>query len=122
MLKKIFSISFLFIILLYTSCVGAKELQLIKGHTYILNFDEEIQNFHTSSKDLSAQIIHTIFNDRKQIVLSLRDNKNAYLQVKTEKKLYNYEIKPSNKYSKEVLEIDFPPIGELDVDIYAGEN
>ena len=58
---------------------------------------------------------------RKQIILSLNANSEAFLQVKTENNFYNYEIKPAYKASKELLEIDFPPIENLNVDIYTGD-
>lgn len=122
MIIRIFLIFCTFILSLCPEICEAKELKLIQGRTYILNFDEEIQNFHTSSTSLDAQILHTIFNDKKQMILSLKADEPAYLQIKTENNLFNYEIKSADRYSKEIIEIDFPPIENLDVDIYDGEN
>ena len=96
-------------------------LNLQQGKVYILNFDEEIQNMHSGGSWVDAQILHTLDDDRKQIILSLKADKNGFLQVKTENKLYNYEIISSNKASKELLTIDNPPIGNLDVDVYTGD-
>ena len=122
MLNKVRIFWFIITFTLTSGICNAKELNLIKDRTYILNFDEEIQNFHTSSTSLEAQILHTIFNDKRQIILSLKDNKPAYLQVKTEKNLFNYEIKNATKPSRELIEIDFPSIENLNVDIYNGEK
>ena len=122
MRNKLCLLCFTIILVFFSGICDAKELKLIQGRTYILNFDEEILNFHTSSTSLEGEILHTIFNDKKQMLLSLKSDAGAYLQVKTENNLFNYEIKSANKSSKEVVEIDFPPIEDLNVDIYDGEN
>jgi len=119
MLRKLLVLGF--ICLNLTNFAQAQELNLRQGKIYILNFDEEIQNIHTSQKWLDAQILHTIDNDKKQIVLSLKEDKEGFLQIKTENNFYNYEIKPAKNSSKELLEVDYPPIENLDVDIYTGD-
>ena len=119
MLKKILAIClFCFTC---TNIVNAKELLLQKNKIYILSFNEEIQNIHSGGKWLDAQILHTLNDDKKQIVLSLKENKNGFLQVKTENNLYNYEAKNSTTSSKELLQVDYPPIENLEVDIYMGD-
>ena len=120
MFKKTLLFSFLLSLLL-TFSGYAKELQLEEGKTYILSFDEEIQNLHTDDKNLNAQILHTIFDDRLQVILSLKGTNDSFLQVKTTNNLFNYEIKNKSVASKELIEIDVPPLENLDVDIYTGD-
>lgn len=117
MLKKTLLYSFLLSIIFCFQSV-AQELKMETGKAYILSFDEEIQNFHTNSENLDVQILHTIFNDKLQMLLYLKNKNDSFLQVKTEKNLYNYEIKHSSVASKELTEVDFPPIENLSVDIF----
>jgi len=117
MLKKTLLFSFLLSFFICFSSY-AQELRLEAGKAYILSFDEEILNFHTNSKNLDAQILHTIFDDKLKMLLFLKNKDDSYLQVQTENKLYNYEIKHSKVASKELLEVDFPPVENLNVDIY----
>lgn len=98
----------------------SKELNMVPGKIYVMNFNEEIQNFHTDNKILDAQILHTIFNDKKQLVLSLKNPQDTTLQIKTEKEYVNYDIKNAKKSSKDLIEIDFPPFENLDVDVWGG--
>ena len=119
MLKKTLLFSFLLSTIFCFHSV-AQELKLETGKPYILSFNEEIQNFHTNSENLDAQILHTIFNDKFQMLLFLKNKKDCFLQVKTEKNLYNYEIKHSNISSKELVEVDYPPFENLTVDIFEG--
>ena len=116
MLKKVIAVMFIY--LLFAGSSFAKELNLQKGKVYILNFDEEIQNMHSGGSWVDAQILHTINDDRKQIILSLKADKEGFLQVKTEKNFYNYEIINSDKSSEELLQIDKPPVENLAVDVY----
>lgn len=98
-----------------------EELEMVVGKVYLMNFDSEIQNVFANNLALDAQILHTIFNDRRQLILRLKNENTAVLQVKTEEKLVNYNIKSSNKASSELLEIDIPPLENLDVDVLGGE-
>jgi len=119
MLKQLF-LGILFS-LFFTNFASAEELKLVKDKVYILNFDEEIQNMHSGGSWVEAQILHMLSEDKKQVILSLKAEKEGFLQVKTEKKFYNYKITPSDKSSSELLKIDYPPIENLDVDVYTGD-
>ena len=118
-MRKIFLT--LFIIIFYNPIAFADELSLQTGKIYLMNIDEEIQNLHADEKNIDAQILHSIFNDKRQVILSLKDNDGGVLQIKTEKGLENYNLKKSAKSSKGLIEIDLPPFENLDVDIYTGE-
>ena len=120
MIKKTLILSLFFSLIICFNCL-AKELHLEQGKTYIMIFDEEILNFHTDEKNLLAEIIHTIFDDKKQMIISLKNKKDNILQIKTENNYYIYDIKSSDFSSKELIEIDFPPLENLDVDIYTGD-
>ncbi len=119
--KRVFLGTLLGLFLLATASF-AKELNLQVGKAYLLNFDEEILNVNADEKCLDAQILHTIFSDKTQLVVSLKKDKNSFLQVKTENNFYNYEIKSAAKSSEDAVEIDFPPVENFDVDIYTGGN
>ncbi len=121
MLKTIFA-SVLFGFFLLAQIGLANDLNLEPGKIYLLNFEEEILNLNANEKNLDAQILHTIFSDKTQLIVSLKNNSDSFLQVKTENNFYNYEIKNLFKPSEELMEIDFPPIENLDVDIFEGEN
>lgn len=118
-MRKIFLL--LFTMIFFDSCVFADELTLQTGKVYLLNIDEEIQNMHTDEKIVDAQILHSIFNDKRQIILSLKDGENGILQIKTKNGLENYNLKNSPESSKKLIEIDIPPFENLDVDIYTEE-
>lgn len=120
MLRKFFLLSLF--ILYPLSCANAKELNLVKGEVYLLNFQEEILNINADTQNIDAQIVHTIFDDKKQIILALKTTENSFLQVQTEKDLINYKIKNNTKSSKELIKIDFPPVENLTVDIFDGRN
>ena len=117
-MKKIF---FTILFLFASSWAQAQELDLVGQKIYLMNFNSEIINLHTNENQVDAQILHSIFNDKKQIILSLKEGNSAILQVKTEDKLYNYNLNKSDKSSKELIEIDIPPFENLDVDIYEGK-
>ena len=99
----------------------SERLNLVEGRVYVLNFDDEIQNIHVGNSEIDAQILHTIFDDRKQIILTLNGNQGGFLQVKTEDKLFNYDIKAAAKSSGNLVEIDIPPLENIEVDVYTGE-
>ena len=120
MIERALLLSLFFSLIICFNCL-AKELLLEPGKTYILSFDDEILNFHTDEKNLYAEIIHTIFNDKKQMLISLKNKKDNILQIKTENNYYNYDIKASDFSSRELIEIDYPPLENLDVDIYTGD-
>ncbi|MCR4881465.1 MAG: hypothetical protein K6A44_05890 [bacterium] len=107
-------------ILFLSAPTKAEDLNLTNGRVYVLNFDSDIENFHVDEKKLDAQILHSIFNDKRQLILVLKEDKDTVLQVKTEDKLINYDIKPSSQSSVELIEIDLPPFENLDVDIFDG--
>ena len=116
MKRYFFSILIIFISL----PVFGEELTLSCGKTYLMNFDKEITNINSDKNQLDAQILHTIFNDKKQLIISLKCGNKAILQVKTEDTTYNYELKDSKKVSTKLIEIDIPPLENLDVDVYEG--
>ena len=116
-MKRLF---FSALIILISIPVFAEELPLSCGKTYLMNFDKEITNINADKNQLEAQILHTIFNDKKQLIISLKCGNNAILQVKTEDNVYDYELKNSKKASKKLIEIDIPPLENLDVDVYEG--
>lgn len=117
-MKKIF---FIFLMMFCSLPAVGEELDMLVGKVYLLNFDSEIQNVFANNIALDAQILHTIFNDRRQLILHLKNENTAVLQVKTEDKLVNYNVKAADRPSSELIEIDIPPLENLDVDIYAGE-
>ncbi|MCQ2957975.1 MAG: hypothetical protein MJ180_03620 [Candidatus Gastranaerophilales bacterium] len=121
MFKRISLLS-LFAFFIFCFHVSASELRLQEGKTYILTFDEEILNYNTDEKNLYAEILHTIFDDKTQMIISLKNNQDTILQVKTENNYYNYNVKPSDFSSKNLIEIDYPSMENLDVDIYTGEK
>ena len=116
-MKKLF---FIFLLFLTSLPALGEELDMQVGKVYLMNFDSEIQNIFANNLALDAQILHTIFNDRRQLILHLKNENTAVLQVKTEDKLINYNIKHSDKASKELIEIDTPPFENLDVDVFGG--
>lgn len=107
--------------MLFSSPSFGEELEMVIGKVYLMNFDSEIQNVFANNLALDAQILHTIFDDRKQLILHLKNNNTAILQVKTAEKLINYNIKSSDKKSPELIEIDIPPFENLDVDVLGAE-
>ena len=113
---------FFLLVAMFFVCMPAlaEELNLTNGKVYVLNFDSDIQNIHVDEKKLDAQILHSIFNDKRQLILLLKDDSDTILQVKTENKFVNYQVKPSGKSSVELLEIDMPPLENLDVDVFEG--
>ena len=113
-------LSIVLILSFIASCAESKELFLQEGKIYLLNFEDKIENIHANEDVVDAQIVHTIFGDNEQIILSLKNSNEGILQVKTSNNMYNYEIKNSSKSSKELIEIDYPSIENLDVDIYTG--
>ncbi len=113
-------LSFIFIFLFGIICVQAKDLELVEGKVYLLNFDEEIQNIHFDNQATDVQIMHTIFDDKKQIILALKSPNTSILQIKTNNNLYNYKLLKGTTSSKELIEIDYPPIENLQVDIFGG--
>ena len=119
MIKKTLILSLFFSLIICFNCF-AKELYLEQDKAYILIFDDAILSFHTDEKNLYAEVIHTIFDDKKQMVISLKNKKDNILQIKTENNYYNYDIKASDFSSKELIEIDYPSLENLDVDIYTG--
>ena len=116
-MKKIF---LMFLIMFCSLPAFGEELEMVVGSVYLMNFDSEIQNVFANNLALDAQILHTIFNDRKQLILHLKNENTAVLQVKTEDKLVNYNIKASDKPSTELIEIDIPPFENIDVDVFEG--
>ena len=100
--------------------VFGEVLNMVVGKVYLMNFDSEIQNVFANNLALDAQILHSIFNDRRQLILHLKNENPAILQVKTEEKLINYNIKSSDKPSAELIEIDIPSLENLDVDVFEG--
>lgn len=114
--RILFSIIFsLFLINpLYAFC---EELNLKKGKVYLLNFDENIENINFDKNKSDIQILYTISGVNNQIICSLKNAENSFLQVKTKNNYYNYTLINSNDVSKKLIEIDFPPIENLDVDI-----
>ena len=117
-MKKIFLI---FLIMFFSLPAVGEELDMLVGKVYLMNFDSEIQNVFANNIALDAQILHTIFNDRRQLILHLKNENTAVLQVKTEDKLLNYNIKASDKPSAQLIEIDIPPFENFDADVYTGE-
>ena len=112
---------FIFFIMLFLSLpVFADEINLTSGKVYVLNLDSDIENVHVDEKKLDAEILHSIYNDKRQLILLLKDDSDTVLQVKTEDKLWNYSVKPAPKSSVELIEIDMPPFENLDVDIFSG--
>ena len=97
-----------------------KELYLVKDKTYLLMYDEEIENLNYNKDCMTVEVVHTIFNDKKQLILTLNKNCRSFLQVNTSGEMYTYEIINSRTASKDLIEIDIPPIENLDVDIYTG--
>lgn len=120
MIKKTLLLSLFFSLMISFNCC-AQELHLELDKTYVLIFDDEILSFNTDEKNLYAEILHTIFDDKKQMILALKSKKDNILQIKTENHYYNYDIKASDFSSKELIEIDCPPLENLDVDIYTGD-
>jgi len=120
MIKKTLLLSFL---LSFGFVVPAfsQVLQLEMGKTYLLSFDEDILNFQADEANLDAQILHTIFGDKQQMILELKTKNNSFLQVKTENNLYKYDVRNNSVASKELVEIDLPPVENLDIDIYTGD-
>lgn len=121
MLKKTLLLT-IFSALIFCASAFGEELNLVKGKAYLLAFDDEIENIHHNPDCLNVQIIHTIFDDRKQMIISLKSNCRSFLQVKTSNDFINYEIINSKIPSKQLIEIDKPPFENLDVDIYAGQE
>ncbi len=121
MLKKTLLLA-IFSAFMFCSSAFGEELNLVKGKAYLLVFDDEIENIHHNPDCLNVQIIHTIFNDRKQMIISLKSNCRSFLQVKTSNDFLNYEIINAKVPSKQLIEIDTPPFENLDVDIYAGQE
>ena len=117
-MKKLF---FVFLLMFASLPSFGEELEMVIGKVYLMSFDSEIQNVFANNLALDAQILHTIFNDRKQLILHLKNDNTAILQVKTEEKLINYNVKASDKTSSVLTEIDFPPFENLDVDILGAE-
>ena len=85
--RILFSIIFsLFLINpLYAFC---EELNLKKGKVYLLNFDENIENINFDKNKSDIQILYTISGVNNQIICSLKNAENSFLQVKT-KNNYN---------------------------------
>ena len=119
-MRKFYLFSLILILSLTVSCAESKELSLQQGKIYLLNFEDKIENINANEDVVDVQILHTIFGDNEQIILSLKNSNEGILQVKTSNNMYNYEIKNSSKSSKELIEIDYPSIENLDVDIYTG--
>lgn len=119
MLKRIFLA--LFALVFWHNSVIAEELKLQPEKIYVLNFEQEILNINYDKNNLSAEILHTIYEDKKQLVISLKKSDETFLQVKTGDNLYNYEIKPAQNSSENLIMLDYPPIENLDVDIYKGD-
>ena len=103
-----------------SSSALAEDLSLVKGRSYVLAFDEEIINFHADEKTLDAQLVHTIFDDKKQLIVSLKTNEDSILQVKTEHNFYKYNIKNSATPTKDLIEIDLPPAENFEIDVFEG--
>ena len=110
----------IFFMMIFSLPAFGEELDMVVGKVYLMNFDSEIQNIFANNLALDAQILHTIFNDRRQLILRLKNENTAVLQVKTEEKLINYNVKHSDIASKELIEIDVPSLENLDVDVFGG--
>lgn len=118
MLKKFFGYFIVAFISLYSpNSVLAEELNLVVGKSYILDLKENIENINFDKNTINAQILYTIFGENQQIILSLKNNKDGFLQIKTTDNYYNYDIINSNISSKTLIELDIPSIENLDVDV-----
>ena len=120
-MKKSGLFSLIFILSMTAFGAESKELNMQEGKVYLLNFDEKIENINSDENTIDAQIMHTIYGDNEQIILSIKNSDKSFLQIKTANGMYNYEVKNNSKSSTELIEIDFPPIENLDVDIYTGD-
>jgi len=120
-MRKLFFFTILFANLFGISIIAnAENLSLEVGKTYLLSFDEEIQNIHATGNSLDVKILHTIYDDKKQLILTLKTNNDCVLQIKTEKSLYRYNVKSSDVSSKDLMEIDVPPALYVQVDVLGG--
>lgn len=91
-----------------------KTMNLNRNQLYVLNFDDEIEIFNNDGKILDAQIMNTIFDDKKRLILKLKEDKPTVLQVKTKNHYYNYEIGflQTEDKTDNLTVIDAPPENE----------
>ncbi|MDD3594366.1 MAG: hypothetical protein PHX18_07045 [Candidatus Gastranaerophilales bacterium] len=98
-----------------------KAMHLNKNQLYVLDFDDEIEFLNNDNKVLDAQIMNTIFDDKKRLILKLKEDKPTVLQVKTKNHYYNYEVGfvRTDDTIENLTVIDVPPAndGDLIIDL-----
>jgi len=114
-MKKYYLNIFLISLIIITNPCFAEDnipLFLNSNQSYILSFDDEIQEVQSDQSILKTEVLNSIFNDKQQMVVTYTGNKPAKLNVTTTSgNKYNYDVQFSseNKDNENVLDLDQPP-------------
>ena len=114
---------FVFLLLFVNLSVFAQTLELEKDKLYLLTFDDNIQNFYSNNDCLESQLVNTIYNSNQLLIMLKKEN--GFLQVKTEKDFYKFNvIKGISDNYENLIKIDSPfeDLLILDLPVKMGER
>ncbi|MDD3014249.1 MAG: hypothetical protein PHC34_11150 [Candidatus Gastranaerophilales bacterium] len=70
-----------------------KDLNLIKGYSYLLNFNDKIMRYSLGNNEAAKiEIISSIFNDKQEILLKTLKETDTNLLIWTKDNIYNFNV------------------------------
>jgi len=71
----------------------SKDLNLVKGYSYLLNFDNKVIKYSLGNNEaVKIELVSNIFNDKQEIILKTLKESNTNLLVWTKDDIYNFNI------------------------------